>query len=237
MDLSGRRILVTGASSGIGAATARALDRAGARVALLARSTSRLEEVAADLAHAHVAAADVTHPDTLGPAVAAAAGALDGLDGLVNAAGVAFTGGVLDGDPADWRTTYEVNVLGLLAVTRVVLPYLLEAELADVVNVSSMSGRRVASPELAIYAGSKHAVHAIGQGLALELADRPVRVTTLSPGYVDTPIFEGVDDTYRDRTATKGLAPDAVAAQVVHTIGQPADVRLVEVAMVSTRQG
>ena len=237
MDLSGRRILVTGASSGIGAATARALDAAGARVALLARSTSRLEEVAAELTDAHVAAADVTHPDTLTAAVDAAASALDGLDGLVNAAGVAFPGGVLDGDPADWRTTYEVNVLGLLAATRVALPHLQQAELADVVNVSSMSGRRVASPAMAIYSGSKHAVHAISQGMAMELADGPVRVSLVSPGYVDTPIFDGVDDAYRQRTATKGLAPEAVAAQVVHTVGQPADVRLVEVAMLSTRQG
>lgn len=237
MDLTGRRILVTGASSGIGAATARALDAAGARVALLARNTQRLQEVAEGLTDAHVAAGDVTHPDILGPAVDAAARALGGLDGLVNAAGVAMTGGVLDGDPDDWRTTFEVNVLGLLAVTRVTLPYLQQAELADVVNVSSMSGRRVASPELAIYAGSKHAVHAISQGLALELADTPVRTTLLSPGYVDTPIFAGIDAEYQQRTSTKGLAPEAVAAQVVHTVGQPADVRLVEVALVSTRQG
>ena len=237
MDLTGRRILVTGASSGIGAATARALDAAGARVALLARSTSRLEEVAADLTDAHVAPADVTHPDTLVHAVDAAADALGGLDGLVNAAGVAFTGGVTDGDPDDWRTTYEVNVLGLLAVTRVVLPHLQREDLADVVNVSSMSGRRVASPEMAIYAGSKHAVHAISQGMALELADGPVRTTVLAPGYVDTPIFEGVDDEYRARTSTWGLPPESVAAQVVHVVGQPAEVRLVEVALVSTAQG
>lgn len=237
MDLTGRRMLVTGASSGIGGATARALDAAGARVALLARSTSKLEEVAADCTDAHVAAADVTHPDTLRPAIEAAASDLGGIDGLVNAAGVAFTGGVLDGDPDEWRTTYEVNVLGLLAVTRATLPHLVEADVADIVNVSSMSGRRVASAAMAIYAGSKHAVHAISQGMAIELADTPVRTTILSPGYVDTPIFEGIDEEYRERTATKGLTPESVAAQVVHVVGQPADVRLVEVALVSTAQG
>ena len=237
MDLSGRRILVTGASSGIGAATARALDAAGARVALLARSASTLEDVAAELTDAHVAPADVTHADTLAPAIDGAADALGGLDGLVNAAGVAFPGGVLDGDPADWRTTFEVNVLGLLAATRVALPHLQQSELADVVNVSSMSGRRVASTAMAIYSGSKYAVHAISQGMAMELADGPVRVALLSPGYVDTPIFHGVDREYQQRTATKGLAPEDVAAQVVHTVGQPADVRLVEVALLSTRQG
>lgn len=237
MDLSGRRILVTGASSGIGAATARALDAAGARVALLARSASKLEDVASELTDPHVAPGDVTHADTLAAAIDGAADALGGLDGLVNAAGVAFPGGVLDGDPDDWRTTFEVNVLGLLAATRVALPHLQQADLADVVNVSSMSGRRVASPAMAIYSGSKHAVHAISQGMAMELADGPVRVSLLSPGYVDTPIFDGVDEEYQRRTSTKGLTPEDVAAQVVHTVGQPADVRLVEVAMLSTRQG
>jgi NADP-dependent 3-hydroxy acid dehydrogenase YdfG len=236
-DLTGRRILVTGASSGIGAATARALDAAGARVALMARSTSDLEALADELTDAHVATADVTLPDTLAPAIEAAASALDGLDGLVNAAGVAMTGGLLDGDPQDWRAMFEVNVLGLLEVTRRGLPHLLEADLADVVNVSSMSGRRVASVAMAVYSGSKHAVHAISQGMAQELADTPVRVSLLSPGYVDTPIFEGVDDEYRERTRTTGHAPEAVAAQIAHTIGQPADVRLVETAMVSTSQG
>lgn len=236
MDLSGRRILVTGASSGIGAATARALHAAGARVAVLARSSRRLEELAADLTDVHVAPADVTHADTLEPAVEGAVDALGGLDGLVNAAGVAMTGGVRDGDPRDWQMMFDVNVLGLLAVTRACLPHLEEAEVADVVNVSSMSGRRVGGPALAVYAGSKHAVHAISHGMTAELADTCVRVTILSPGYVDTPIFEGIDDEYRERTSTKGLAPQDVAAQVVHTVGQPADVRLVEVAMMSTRQ-
>jgi NADP-dependent 3-hydroxy acid dehydrogenase YdfG len=236
MDLTGRRILVTGASSGIGAATARALDAAGARVALMARSVGRLEEVAADLRHAHVAGADVTRADTLAPAVDAAAEALGGLDGLVNAAGVAVPGGVVDGDPDAWQAMFDVNVQGLLLVTRATLPHLQRADLADVVNVSSMSGRRVASPELAVYAASKHAVHAISQGMAQELVGGPVRVTVLSPGYVDTPIFEGIDEGYRRRTAA-GLAPDDVAAQVVHVAGQPSDVRLVEVAVVSTRQG
>lgn len=237
MDLTGRRILVTGASSGIGAATARALDAAGARVGLMARTTAALEQVAADCTDAHVAAADVTRPGTLRPAIEAAASDLGGLDGLVNAAGVAMPGLLRDGDPDDWRTMFEVNVLGLLSVTRLALPHLLEADLADIVNVSSMSGRRVASSALAVYSGSKHAVHAISQGMATELADTPVRTTVLAPGYVDTPIFEGIDEEYRARTATKGLTPEAVAAQAVHVVGQPAEVRLVEVALVSTAQG
>lgn len=238
MDLHGRRILVTGASSGIGAATARALDAAGARVALLARSVGAMEQLAEDLTDAHVAPADVTHPDTLGPAIDGAASALGGLDGLVNGAGVAMPSSVRDGDPDTWRTMYEVNVLGLLAATRRALPHLEAEPLADVVNISSMSGRRVGSAALGIYAGSKHAVHAVSQGLALELGDTAVRVTLVSPGYVDTPIFDEVEDAdqLRQNVRTLGLRPEAVADQVVHAVGQPDGVRLVEVAMLSTDQ-
>lgn len=239
MSVVGRRVLVTGASSGIGAAVARALDAAGARVALLARSVDTLEDLAGELTDAHVAPADVTHRDTLGPAIDGAAEALGGLDGLVNAAGVAMPSGVRGGDPDTWRAMYEVNVLGLLDVTQRALPHLEHEPLADVVNLSSMSGRRVGSAALGIYAGSKHAVHAISQGLGMELRDTNVRVTLVSPGYVDTPIFDDVDgaDQLRENVRTLGLRPEDVAAQVVHAVGQPAGVRLVEVAMLSTDQG
>lgn len=227
---------MTGASSGIGAATSRALAAAGHRVALLARSVDRIGELAGEL-DAVAVPADVTDLDGLTAAVDEAADALGGLDGLVNSAGVAMTGGVQDGDPAHWRTMFDVNVLGLLHATRAALPHLRQADLADVVNISSMSGRRVASAELAIYAGSKHAVHAISQGMATELKETPVRVTVVAPGYVDTPIFDGIDEAYGERTSTLGLSPEQVADQVLHVVEQPADIRLVEVAMVSTRQG
>lgn len=231
-----RRILVTGASSGIGTATARALVAAGHRVALLARSADRIAELAGEL-DAVAVPADVTDLDALTAAVDGASDALGGLDGLINSAGVAMTGGVQEGDPAHWRTMFDVNVLGLLYATRAALPHLRRADLADVVNISSMSGRRVASAELAIYAGSKHAVHAISQGMATELKETPVRVTVIASGYVDTPIFDAIDETYGERTSTLGLSPEDVADQVLHVVEQPADIRLVEVAMVSTRQG
>lgn len=239
MDLAGRRILVTGASSGIGAATTRALSIAGATVALTARDPERLAAVAADCGDAPTVPMDVTDPAAVSAGVDEAADALGGLDGLVNSAGLAVPGGLRDGDPAAWAAMFDVNVLGLLAVTRAALPHLEQAPVADVVNVSSMSGRRVGGAALGVYAGTKHAVHAISQAMAMELAGSSVRITVVAPGYVDTPIFVGVDeaDDYRERTAALGLAPEQVAAQVVHVVGQPAGVRLVEVAMISTRQG
>jgi len=239
--LDGRRVLVTGASSGIGRVTAVALDRAGARVALLARRHEALEQLAGTLTDAAVVPCDVTDPDATTVAVDAAADALSGLDGLVNAAGVAVPANLLDGEPADWRTTFEVNVLGLLHAVRAAVPHLRRNEPADVVNLSSMSGRRRASTQMTAYSASKHAVHVLSGGLREELHPLGVRVTTISPGFVDTPIFDRLDETedvlhYRDRAAEVGLAPGDVAAQVVHALGLPSDVALPEVAITSLRQ-
>lgn len=239
--LDDRRVLVTGASSGIGRVTAVALDRAGARVALLARRREALEQLAGTLTDAAVVPCDVTDPDATATAVDAAAEALDGLDGLVNAAGVAVPANLLDGDPADWRATFEVNVLGLLHATRAAVPHLRGNEPADVVNISSLSGRRRASTQMTAYSASKHAVHVLSGGLRDELHPLGVRVTTVSPGFVDTPIFDGLPSTddverYRERAAEVGLAPGDVAAQVVHALGLPADVALPEIAITTLRQ-
>ena len=114
-------------------------------------------------------------------------------------------------------------------------------EPADVIVISSMSGRRRSSVALGFYAASKHAVHVLSDSLREELAPDGVRVTLISPGFVDTPIFDGLADAetrahYQEAAATQGLAPDAVAAQVVNALSQPAGVNLVEIAMLSADQ-
>jgi NADP-dependent 3-hydroxy acid dehydrogenase YdfG len=167
-ELEGRRVLVTGASSGIGEATARAIAAAGGRVALLARRADQLEELAEELDGVAVPA-DVTDPQATRAAIERSAEQLDGLDGLVNAAGLAEPGTVVDGDPASWRRMFDVNVLGLLHATQAAVPHLRAAGRGDVVNLSSMSGRRVGSVEMAIYAASKAAVHTISEGMRREL--------------------------------------------------------------------
>jgi clavulanate-9-aldehyde reducatase len=240
--LRDRRILVTGASAGIGAAVARASVEAGARVALLARRRDRLAEVAGPLGSAAVSVpCDITDGDAVRAAVNQAAERLGGLDGLVNSAGLFTVSPFLDTDPSAWRAMFDVNVLGLLPVTRAAVPYLRAAGTSSVVNLSSMSGRRVPRPETGVYAATKFAVHALGESLRMELAPDGVRVTTIAPGLVDTDITASWPDSeeaerFRRRLRDDGLPPDAVAAAVVHVLGAPPEVNVVEYAVMSVRQ-
>lgn len=240
--LAGRRVLVTGASSGIGSASAAAIVAAGGTVALMARRPDALERTARNLGGAAIAVpGDVTDADAAAAAVEAATATLGGLDAVVNAAGMVRPGGVLAVRPADWRAMFEVNVIGLLNVTHAALPALRAAGNADVINISSMSGRRRSSVEMGIYSASKFAVHVLSDSLREELAPDGIRVTVVSPGYVRTPIFddtpdEAVRQRYLDALAAKGLDPEAVAAQVVHALAQPPGVDLIEIAIMSTAQ-
>jgi NADP-dependent 3-hydroxy acid dehydrogenase YdfG len=238
-ELEGRRVLVTGASSGIGEATARAIAAAGGRVALLARRADQLEELAEELDGVAVPA-DVTDPQATRAAIERSAEQLDGLDGLVNAAGLAEPGTVVDGDPASWRRMFDVNVLGLLHATQAAVPHLRAAGRGDVVNLSSMSGRRVGSVEMAIYAASKAAVHTISEGMRRELQPDRVRVAVIAPGLVDTPIFEGQDGQKAQQlgraTAEKGLPVATVADGIVRVLAAPDHLVHVEVAMLSIDQ-
>ena len=237
--LAGRRLLVTGASFGIGQATARAAAEAGARVALLARSEDQLRTLADQLGGVAVPA-DIVDAGAARAAVDAAAEALGGLDGLVNAAGVARPGPIATTSPSDWQLTFDVNVRGLLHVTQAALPHLAAAERADVVNVSSMSGRRVGSPEMAVYAASKAAVHALSEGLRREVADDGVRVSVIAPGFVHTGIFDDQGSEAAERLGRKGqevgLDPRQVADRIVEVLAAPPEVVHVEVAMTSADQ-
>ncbi|HEX4361648.1 MAG TPA: SDR family NAD(P)-dependent oxidoreductase [Pseudonocardia sp.] len=241
--LRGRRLLVTGASAGIGAAVARAAVAAGARVALLARNKDRLADLATELGPDAIPVTcditdDVAIPRAVDDAVARLGG---GLDGLVNAAGVFTAGPLSDTDPAAWRAMFEVNVLGLLAVTKAAVPHLRAGNAPSVVNVSSMSGRRVARFESGVYAATKFAVHALGESLRGELAPRGIRVSTVAPGLVDTGIADGwpageFADAFRERLHGDGLPAAAVADAVVHVLSTPAEVNVVEYAVLSVRQ-
>lgn len=239
-ELEDRRCLVTGASRGIGEHTARALAGAGAHVAVTARSEGALTRLADEIGGVAVPA-DVRDAAEVTAAVDRAAEALGGLDGLVNVAGLARPGSPSSGDPAEWRLMFDVNVLGLLHATRAAVPHLRRAGRGDIVNLSSMSGRRLGSVASTVYSASKFAVHTITEGLRRELTPEGVRVTTIAPGYVDTGLFDELPDEQQRRqlqqtVAEQGLDPAVVAAQVVHAVSQPPDVELVEIALLSTRQ-
>lgn len=240
--LAGRRVLISGASSGIGAAVAGAVVEAGGQVALLARRADRLADLADRLGTAAtVVKCDITDDAAVPDAVNGAAERLGGLDGLINSAGAFTVGPVADTDPAAWRAMFEVNVLGLLNITKAAVPHLRAGQAPAVINVSSMSGRRVPRANSGVYAATKFAVHALSEALRLELAPDRIRVTTLAPGLVDTDITaDWPDDAdsreFRERLRTDGLPPEAVADAVVHVLGTPPEVNVVEYAVMSITQ-
>lgn len=239
--LNGRRVLVTGASSGIGLATAEACLDAGARVAILARRSGRLQELA-DSHDAIPVVGDVSKLDTARELVSQAIDGLGGLDVLVNSAGIARPGLIASADPAEWQDMFGVNVLGLLAITQAAIPHLQASDGgASIVNISSMSGRRVPSATGGTYAATKFAVHAISESLRQELQTSGIRVTTVSPGFVATEIFDGLEesevvDRYRRLATQVGIQPTDVARAIVQAISAPDSVTTVEIALVPTTQ-
>jgi NADP-dependent 3-hydroxy acid dehydrogenase YdfG len=204
---------VTGASSGIGAATARSLAAAGFRVVCAARRTDRIEALAAEIGGSAVAC-DVTSEESVAD-LAAAVG--DRLDVLVNNAGGAFGAApVADASSEEWRRMYEVNVIGLMQVTRALLPALLASGAGAVVNVGSTAGR-VAYEGGAGYTAAKHGTKVVTETLRLELFDQPVRVMEIAPGMVRTDEFALVrfDGDQAQADAVYAGVPDPLTADDV----------------------
>ncbi|MBA6433582.1 SDR family NAD(P)-dependent oxidoreductase [Streptomyces sp. DSM 41524] len=184
-----RTAVITGASSGIGAATARRLAAAGFRVVLAARRKERIEALAAELAEAGHQAEAYVLDVTDRAAVESFAAGLDRCDVLVNNAGGAVGAEtVATADPADWRAMYEVNVVGVLQVTQALLPALTASGDGTIVVLSSTAGH-VAYEGGGGYVAAKHGSHAIAATLRLELCGEPVRVIEIAPGMVRTDEF------------------------------------------------
>ncbi|MBK5186973.1 MAG: SDR family NAD(P)-dependent oxidoreductase [Gemmatimonadaceae bacterium] len=196
--LDGTVALVTGASSGIGEATARVLAAQGAAVSLVARRKERLESLAVELtkagARALVVEADVTDQAQAADAVERTVSALGRLDTVVNNAGVMLLGPVEDAPIDEWERMVQLNVLGLLYIARAALPDLLRAaadaprRVADLVNISSIAGR-VARGGSAVYNLTKFGVGAFSDALRQEVTARHVRVSLVEPGAVKTELF------------------------------------------------
>ncbi|MER7397539.1 SDR family NAD(P)-dependent oxidoreductase [Streptomyces sp. NPDC000151] len=207
MSAAARTAVVTGASSGIGAATARQLAEAGYRVILAARRKDRVEALAAELPHAEAYALDVTDR----AAVDAFAASLDRCDVLVaNAGGALGTDPVATADPADWRAMYEVNVLGVLNVTQALLPALTATGDGTVVVLSSTAGHGTYEGGGG-YVAAKHGAHVLAETLRLELCGEPVRVIEIAPGMVRTDEF----------ALTRFRGDEAKAAKVYEGVAEP----------------
>lgn len=239
LPLAGRRVIITGASSGIGEAIARSAAAAGAVVGLLARRREPLAALAHELGGV-ARSADVADLDAAASAVEELAAELGGVDALINNAGRMDLGSPSATDPALWRAAYEVNVLGLLATTHAVVPHLRRSAHPNLINISSMSGRRVASADGGVYASTKFAVHALGDALRLELQPDGIAVTTVSPGFVRTNLADDLDEGHRTRwqasVADRGLDPEVLGDVVCHLLSLPAGVCPVEYAVTATAQ-
>jgi NADP-dependent 3-hydroxy acid dehydrogenase YdfG len=238
--LSGKTAIVTGASSGIGEATARLLSREGCNVVLAARREDRLRSLAAELGEGALAApTDVTDPAACAALVARALERFGSLEILVNNAGVGLHGSIPEGDPEDWKRMFEVNVLGVLYATRAVVRHMLQQGSGDVVFVSSLAGRRVPHPSGTVYAATKHAITAVAEGLRQDVHDKGVRVINVEPGLVRTEFPESSHPDAGEYYAQRGYAPleaGDIAAAVVYAVSQPARVSVNEIAVRPTEQ-
>jgi NADP-dependent 3-hydroxy acid dehydrogenase YdfG len=186
VDLTGRRVLVTGASSGIGAECCRAVVGAGGSVAMLARRKERLDDLRQELGDRAIpVTCDVTHDDELEGAVADAARRLDGLDGLIAVAGQAMAGGLTSGTPQRWRELLELNLLAPLATVRYASDHFVSEGRRDVVLVGSAASL-TPMPGVGIYGASKRGLQAAFDSLRLELASVGVNASLVLPGMFET---------------------------------------------------
>ena len=230
--LDGTTAVVTGASSGIGEATARALAGEGATLALFARRRDRLEALAADLpggTRHSVHEVDVTDDETVHAAIAEVVARHGGFDVLVNNAGYGTWGPAAEADVTDWRKVVDINLNGVLSATHAALPHLEKSAagargVADVVAVSSVAGRKVPAPASNVYAATKHGVGAFAEALRQEYAERHVRVGVVEPGLVASEMTTSGDDHAPDATRASergALEPTDIADAVVYMVTRP----------------
>jgi NADP-dependent 3-hydroxy acid dehydrogenase YdfG len=237
-SLRNKVAVVTGASSGIGAAVARALNAGGARVALAARREEALLEIQSSLDSASgrksvVAPTNVTDRDQARSLVARAEEELGPVEILINCAGVMYYTLMKNRREEEWERTVEVNCKGALNCVGAVLPGMLERGRGHIVTISSNAGRKV-FPGLAVYSASKFFVEALSQGLRLETADTGLKVTTIQPGNVATELIsmsadEEALEEYGQPGESRVLDPEDVAASVVHALVQPEHVGVNEI--------
>jgi NAD(P)-dependent dehydrogenase (short-subunit alcohol dehydrogenase family) len=210
--LQGRRILITGAASGIGQRTAELFAAEGAALTLLDCDRRRLVSVARETGGTAIEA-DVTQEPSVTHAVEQGASAMGGIDGVVNAAGIVIHGSVLDVGLADWKLVLDVNLTGTYIVVRCCLPWLAKAPFATIVNIASGQGLLPNNPGMTAYAASKGGVVNLTRALAAELAPS-IRVNSVCPGMVDTPMTAGLERDL-DRYSLGRIAEPLEIAQAI----------------------
>jgi NADP-dependent 3-hydroxy acid dehydrogenase YdfG len=246
MELNGKVALVTGASSGIGAATALKLAAQGVKVGLAARRTGKLQALVTQIEAAGGQALaiemDVVDTVSVKAGVEKIVAAYGGIDILFNNAGLMPISDIESLKVDEWHRMVDVNIKGVLNSTAAALPYLKQRGAGHVVNTSSIAGRKV-FPGLAVYCATKHAIAAFSEGLRLEIAPKHnIRVTCIQPGAVDTELFEHITDAgYRQqmeglREQMTFLSAAEIADTVLFAMQAPAHVNVAELFVLPTNQ-
>jgi len=243
-DLSGQVVAVTGASSGIGEATALACARAGAAVSLAARRTDRIdalaERIAGEGGRALAVQTDVGDEDQARAFVERTHAELGRLDVLVNNAGVMLLGPIVGAPTDEWRRMIEANVFGVLYCTHAALPVMLEQGRGHIVNVSSVAGRFARSGS-GVYNLTKWGVGAFSEALRQEVTERDVRVTLIEPGAVDTELAghnrpEVLEAIRQNFKGVERLTAEDIAEAILYAIGVPHNVSVNEILIRPTAQ-
>lgn len=224
MDLSQkRRALITGASSGIGKETAIAFANAGIDVTLVSRSMERLTPIAQHLrqlgVHAEAHSVDLANVSEVKAAIEAIAAAGPPIDILVNSAGMGYTGELHSTPLQEWQQVIDLNVTSVLQCIQAVLPSMRDRQMGTIVNIASIAGYQ-AFPGWGAYNVSKAALISLSKTLSAEERANGIRVTIVSPGAVNTPIWD-TDTVQADFSRDKMLTPDVVAQSILHTVLMP----------------
>ncbi|MBA3856952.1 MAG: oxidoreductase [Cyanobacteria bacterium PR.3.49] len=245
-QLKNKVALVTGASSGIGEATAIALARQGAQVSLMARREDRLSAlcdkiVAEGLEKPIYFICDVQKSQDIEKSVQGTLEKFGRVDILINNAGVMYLGPVEGADIEDWKRMFDINVLGLMNCTHAVLPQMLKNGDGHIVNISSVSGK-VVSARSAAYSATKFAVGAFSDGLRQEVAKKGLRVTVIQPGAVATELTDHITDSATQKSVKdwvagmKALTSEDIANAIVYAVSQPSTVNVNEITIRPTDQ-
>lgn len=245
-DLDGKVAVVTGASSGIGEATAKSLSEEGADVVLAARREEELRELADQIetegGDTLVVPTDVTDEADIQELVDRTVEEFDRLDVLVNNAGVMLLEEVEDADPDNFQQMVDVNLSGLMKLTRAALPIMQDQGSGHVVNISSVAGRK-SFPGSSAYSATKFGVNGFSEGLRQEVTgEDDIRITLIEPGFVDTELAEHIpDENIQEQTkqtleTMDALTPQDVARSITYAVGQPPHVDVNELLIRPTHQ-
>jgi len=240
-DLKGKVILVTGASKGIGRETALRLAKDGADMVLGATSTDLLDQLSNEINQYEVRSlaepCDVANLADCQRLVDHALDKFGRIDVLVNNAGVAYAGRVVDLNPESAERMVQVNLLGMYYITRSVLPTMIAQGGGDIVNMGSIDGLKY-SPNIAMYSATKFAVRAFTEGLRNEVQEHDIRVTLINPGKVNTDLLESFNLSGSELPVDKGeiLKPETIAEAIYFAVTRPRGVALNELTIRPTWQ-